>query len=49
MYKVENIGEAELESRMNILAAEGWTLVSCLIHGLVTDEGHPLFVTIWSR
>ena len=49
MYRVEHIAEGELQAQLNIIAAEGWALVSCMIHSLQTAEGHPVFVTIWSQ
>jgi len=48
-YRVEEIAENELQAQLNVIASEGWTLVACLIHGLKTSEGRPVFVTFWSR
>ena len=49
MYRVEHIAEGELQAQLNIIAAEGWALVSCMIHGIKTNNGAPVFVTIWSK
>lgn len=48
-YRVEEITECELQTQLNIIASEGWTLVSCTIHGIKTNDGAPVFVTIWSK
>lgn len=48
-YRAEEIAEGELQAQLNVIASEGWTLVSCMIHGIKTNNGAPVFVTIWSK
>lgn len=49
IYRVEEMGESALQERLNTIASEGWTLITCTVHGVITEEGRPVFVTIWSR
>jgi len=46
-YMVEHIAEAAMNSRMNQLAAEGWTLVSVIAHPHNTEQAAPIYVTVW--
>jgi len=48
-YRTEEIAEVILHEQLNVIASEGWTLVSCTIHGIKTDDGAPVFVTIRSK
>lgn len=48
-YRTDEIAEDELQAQLNVIAAEGWTLVFCIIHGIKTNDGAPVYVTIWNK
>lgn len=45
----ESVSESHIDTRLDEMAADGWRLVSVVVHPYKTEEAAPLWVCFWEK